>query len=273
MGYLDVEGGKLYYEVAGEGHPLLLIHAGIAHSGMWDPQWEEFARRYRVIRYDTRGYGKTSTDADDTSFSNRQDIFDLLQHLGVDRTYVIGVSRGGQIALDFTLEHPEKVDALILVAAGLSGYEPSFSEEQLALFDRFEKLWEAKDWETLSDLETAYWVDGADQPEGRADSALRRRVRDMIFFNYTNQPHEGKPCVLEPAAHGRLSEVTVPTLIISGDLDERAVMEIAEVQVQGIAGAKKVVMSGTAHVPNMEKPEEFNRIVLDFLSSLEPQQA
>jgi 3-oxoadipate enol-lactonase len=97
-GTIETSGGPLYYEVAGEGHPLLLVHAGIADHRMWDDQWDEFASRYRVIRYDLRGYGNTSLL--DRGYSNRQDIHDLLTHLGVDKTYIIAVSRGGQIATD-----------------------------------------------------------------------------------------------------------------------------------------------------------------------------
>ena len=107
-GYAPVFRGELYYEVAGQGHPLLLIHAGVADCRMWDAQLDEFTRRFSVIRFDARGYGRSRTE--DTLFSNRQDILDLLDHLGVDKTHLIGVSRGGQIAIDFTLEHPERVD-------------------------------------------------------------------------------------------------------------------------------------------------------------------
>lgn len=268
-GYVDVEGGKLYYEVAGEGHPLLLIHAGVAHSAQWDEQFEEFAGRYRVVRYDTRGFGKTSTESDDTSFSNRQDIADLLAHLGIHKTYVIGVSRGGQIATDFTLEHPDTVGALVLVAAGLGGFDGGeFTGAEQALANEMESLWEAKDWDWLSEMETDYWLNGPGQPSDRVPAEMRRKVRDMIHYNYSNQPNEGKPRVLEPSAAGRLSEISVPTLIIVGTLDESLMMVIADAQAAGIKGARKVVMPGTAHLPNMEQPQEFNRIVLEFLGSV-----
>ena len=141
-GFVDVEGGKLYYEAAGEGHPLVLIHDSVGNRTMWDGHFEELAKKYRVIRYDTRGYGKTTTEP--VSYSNRQDLLDLLDHLGVDKAYLIGVSRGGQIAIDFTLEHPERVDALIPVAAGLSGYEPASDDlippHEWEAFNKMEEL-------------------------------------------------------------------------------------------------------------------------------------
>ncbi len=103
-GYVPVRNGELYYEVEGAGHPLVLIHAGVADHTMWDAQAPVFARRFRVIRYDTRGYGRSRTQ--DTEYSERQDLLDLLDHLGVPAAHVVGISRGGMIAIDFTLEHP-----------------------------------------------------------------------------------------------------------------------------------------------------------------------
>src|SRR5688500_18397204 len=96
-GFLDVPGGRPYYEVDGEGHPLTLVHAGIANLRMWDDQVPAFAERYRVIRYDTRGFGRTETE--DVSFSNRADLAALLDHLEAPSTYLVGASRSGQIAL------------------------------------------------------------------------------------------------------------------------------------------------------------------------------
>ncbi len=118
MPYLDVPGGKLHYETAGEHHvdklPLVLIHAGIATLRMWDDQLSAFAPDRLVVRYDTRGFGQTVTE--DVPFSDRDDLLALLDHLSIERVAVIGCSRGGQIALEFTLEHPERVGALVTSA-------------------------------------------------------------------------------------------------------------------------------------------------------------
>src|SRR2546428_13333009 len=92
-GFVKVPGEKHYYEVAGRGHPLLLIHAGVDDCRMWDAQFPVFAQQFRVVRYDTRGFGKSLTE--DVSYSNRQDVSGLLDHLGIDRSYIIGGSRGG----------------------------------------------------------------------------------------------------------------------------------------------------------------------------------
>ncbi len=116
-GFLDTQGAPLYYEVAGTGHPLLLIHAGVADSRMWDQQFQTFAQHYQVIRYDLRGFGQSSVPAG--PFANHKDTFALLEHLGIKQAHVIGISFGGLVALDFTLAFPEKVTALVLGAPGV----------------------------------------------------------------------------------------------------------------------------------------------------------
>jgi pimeloyl-ACP methyl ester carboxylesterase len=268
-GYAPVENGELYYEVAGSGHPLLLIHAGVADRRMWDDQFAAFAERFRVIRYDTRGYGMSRTEP--TSFSNLQDVADLLRHLGVERAHVIGVSRGGQIAVDFTLEHPKMVSALIPTAAGLSGYDhqPAEAEADLSrTLEQMETAWEAKDWERLVDLEVRYWVDGPGQPEGRAPAAVREKVQAMCLNNYRSQTVEPTPRPLAPPAIGRLGEIAAPTLVLIGDLDEPACLRIADILMQGILGARIIVFPGVAHMIPMEVPEAFNRVVLEFLDTM-----
>lgn len=268
-GTLEAAGGPLYYEVAGEGHPLLLVHAGIADRRMWDDQWEEFSRRYRVIRYDLRGYGNTPLL--DQGYSNRQDIHDLLTRLGVDKTYIIAVSRGGQIATDFTLEHPEMVDALVLVGAGMSGWESEAepTPEEKQAFEEGEEAETKEDWERVADLDVRVWVDGFGRPGGQGDQKVREKVRQMCIENYRKPYGSGQPVVLDPPAAGRLAEIRVPVLVLIGEYDNSGAHAVSDAYAGGISGARKVVIEGTAHVPNMEKPEEFNRLVLDFLAGIQ----
>ncbi len=265
-GFVDVNGGQLYYEVAGAGHPLVLIHAGIADCRMWDEQFAEFAQHYRVIRYDTRGFGRSRTTG--VTFSNRQDLADLLYHLGVTQTYLLGCSRGGEIAIDFTLEHPELVTALVAVAAGLSGYAYELHEatiHETELIAELESAWEQGDTERLNELELRMFVDGPDQPTDRVPAALRERVLAMNAGNLNRQEEQATPQPLDPPAVDRLAEIKIPTLVIIGDLDTSATQAIAKHLAEGIAGVQQVVLNGVAHLPNMEQPAVFSRIVLDFL--------
>src|SRR5690606_6601331 len=132
-GFADINGARLYYEVAGEGPALVLLHAGICDSRMWDDQFAAFAKHYRTVRYDLRGYGQSNPVAG--RFAHYEDLRALLDHLGIERAYLIGVSFGGMIAIDFTLTYPQRVAGLILVGTGVDGYynpaitEPAEAEE------------------------------------------------------------------------------------------------------------------------------------------------
>ena len=176
---------------------------------------------YRVIRYDTRGYGRTETDA--VEFSNRADIAALLDHLGEESAHVVGFSRAGQIALDFALEYPDRVRSLVVGAGGIGGYE-SPDEAPAETFEAAEKLWEAKDWAALSEWEAAYWADGPGQPADRVPE-VRAKVHDWVLTNYLAEKEEGKPQVLDPPAAGRLGELKAPLLVIIGTFDDPGTQE------------------------------------------------
>lgn len=267
MGHLQSNGARIYYEVEGGGHPLVLIHAGVANLRMWDEQMPALARHYRVIRYDTRGFGETRTE--DVEFSNRADLAALLDHLKCESAHVLGASRGGSIALDFTLEFPGRVDALVFVAGRIGGFEPEVDPQTTAMFEEADRRWEAHDWDWLTDFETAYWVDGPGQPSNRVDPDIRRRVEQWIAANYRKELIEGQPQPLDPKANGRLSEIRVPTLVMVGDLDEAGTQEAGRHLVAAVADSHLEVFEGAAHMLGLEQPERFNRSVLDFLSEVE----
>ncbi len=264
-GFAEVNGTRLYYEVRGAGHPLLLIHAGIADSRMWDDQFDMFAQHYTVIRYDMRGFGKSAIPPG--PFSSHEDVAGLLEFLNVEKAYVIGLSFGGRVAIDLTLAHPEMVDALVLGAPHLSGYEPS---EQLKRYGAEEDdLFERGDLAAATELNLRMWVDGPHRTPDQVNPAVRERVREMQLHAFNVPvPEDVEEQPLIPPAITRLDEIQVPTLIIVGDQDVPDFLEISDIVAAGIRGARKVVITGTAHLPSMEKPEGFNQIVLDFLNAL-----
>ncbi|MGI8533765.1 MAG: alpha/beta fold hydrolase [Candidatus Limnocylindrales bacterium] len=267
--YLEVESGRLYYEVAGDGHPLTLIHAGVADLRMWDDQVPELARHHRVVRYDTRGFGRTRSE--DASFSNRDDLQRLWDHLGLDSSHLLGLSRGASIALDVTLEMPQRVSSLVFCSSSPGGFELDVPESA-ATWAEMERLWEAREWPRLVELEARMWVDGPGQPEDRVAPDVRARMIGWMTENYVNGPGEGRPRPLEPPAVGRLDEVIVPTLVMWGDLDEPSVRAGSELMVRGIADARQHVFADTAHMLNLEHPTEFTTRVLDFLASVRSSQ-
>ena len=114
-----VKGTTLKYDVTGEGHPLVLIHGGFVDRRMWDDQVPVLAQRYKVIRVDLRGFEGSQTP--DEPFSYVDDLDGLLRQLDVGPVYLLGLSLGSMVAIDFTMDHPEAVDALILASAPLRG--------------------------------------------------------------------------------------------------------------------------------------------------------
>lgn len=269
-GFAPVFKGQLYYEVSGSGNPILFIHAGVADCSMWDDQITFFSQYYRVIRYDTRGFGRSITET--TEFSNRQDILDLFAYLQVEKAVVVGISRGGQIAIDFAIEHPASVIALIAAAAGISGfdYQPDDSEKarrEFELFTHADELWEHQAFDQLAELEAHLWADGPSQPVGRASPTIRDYVRNIVRENYVRQDGQATPIPLDPLAVNRLSEIRVPTLILVGEYDTVSTLATAGKLAREIPDARQILISGAAHMLPMEKPALFNETILNFLRS------
>ncbi|HET7645701.1 MAG TPA: alpha/beta fold hydrolase [Candidatus Limnocylindria bacterium] len=264
-GFVETNGARLHYEVEGSGEPVLLIHAGIANLRMWDDQATALRDRFRVIRYDTRGYGETVTQK--VPFSNRADAAAVLDHLGEPSAHVVGLSRGGMIALDFAIERPERVRSLVVAAGGIGGYQ---SPEELPdeTFEEPDRLAEARDWEALSDWETRFWVDGPGQPPDRVDPQVRSKVHDWILATYRAEKEEGEPQPLDPPAVGRLAELRAPLMVVLGTLDDPGTQDACRHLARSVPGARLEVFDGAAHMLNLEQPERFTALLRDFLGSV-----
>lgn len=266
-GFLETNGARLYYEVEGSGEPVVLIHAGVANLRMWDADVAALRDAYRVIRYDTRGYGRTETDA--VEFSNRADIAALLDHLGEQSAHVVGFSRAGSIALDFAIEYPDRVRSLVVGAGGISGFESPEAAASAATFEEPEKLWEAKDWDALADWEADYWANGPGQPADRV-AEVRAKVHEWVVANYRAEKEEGKPQVLDPPAVGRLGELSAPLLVVIGTLDEPGTQAAMHHLAEAVPGARLEVFQGVAHMINLEQPERFDALLREFLGGVQP---
>jgi len=257
-GSVEVDGGSLYYEESGKGPALVFIHGGFGDRRMWDDQFSTFARDHRVIRYDHRGYGKSS--APDSAYSPAADLIRLLDHLGVERASVVGNSMGATLALDFTLEHPERVDRLVIVASGPSGFEwPEKDRERMRAVFRA-----ARDQGLSEGVER--WLAHPMVAKTIADPDAGMRLRTMVEENRNLFLLEHWPVeAMDPPALSRLSEVRVPTLVVVGDADMASVQEAADAAARGIPGAKKAVIRGADHLPQMLEPDEFNHVLDTFL--------
>ena len=266
--YVAIDGKRLYYEVAGQGPTVVLAHAGFLDSGMWDDQWAALRAHYRVIRYDMRGYGKS--DVLDGPTTRRAELDQLLAHLEVDAAYLVGCSMGGEIMLDYTLEHPDKVLGLVLVNSTPSGFEMQ-GAPPAEIMQMIEAI-QARDVARISELQLRVWIDGPNRQPSEVDAAVRQRAAVMNqtpVQNFTWVVADMQPAnPLQPPAVQQLDKVHVPTLVMVGALDNSEIMRAADVLVDGIAGARKVVIAGAAHIPSMEQPAAFNRTLLDFLKAI-----
>lgn len=262
---MEIFGAPVVYERTGAGSPLVLIHEGIGDLRMFDLQVDAFAQRHEVIRYDLHGFGGSGKPQ--MPFSHHEALKQLLDNFGIERTALLGMSIGGQVAIDFALTYPDRVQALVLAAAGISGEEPD--AETLRLVQPLIDAANAKDFPRLIEEEIRLWVDGPKRTPDQIDPAVRAT---MVALNTdalrrTLEPGP-EPTPLDPPAIERLGEIRVPTLVIVGDGDVPSIVRLADLLAHTIPGARKIVFPGVAHVPNLERPEEFNQAVLDFLEAL-----
>ncbi len=263
-GTVAVDGGKLYYDIAGTGTPVVLAHAGFLDGRMFDAQWDVLRQQYQVIRYDMLGYGLS--DAVQTPVCRRKNLQLLLDHLNVTQAHFVGCSMGGTIVLDFALDQPERVLSLTLVNATPSGFEPQGAPPRYML-EMFEALQQG-DVDRASDLQIRIWVDGESREPEAMDADLRARALEMNRIPVQNRTPllDMQPaCPLDPPALSRLGEVTCPALVIAGVLDHAEVARAADLLVDGMPKATKHVIADAAHVPSFEQPEAFNKRLLDFL--------
>lgn len=264
-GFAPVNGIKMYFETAGHGEALLFLHAGVADSRMWKNQVEEFSTTYSVITCDLRGFGQSGMSSG--HFAHHEDVAGLLDYLGIVRASVVGASFGGRVALDLALAHPEVASALVLAAPALGGYKFE-SAEMLEFFATEEEALAREDLAAATELNLTMWVDGIRRNPGDASSAIRERVREMQM-NIFSHPHPADVIEkeLKPPAIVRLSSIAIPTLVVVGDKDVAEFQTISKLIARSIRHARLALMPGTAHLPNMEKPAEFNRLVRDFLQA------
>jgi 3-oxoadipate enol-lactonase len=242
----------------------VLVHAGICDSGMWEPQWRTFPRAFRTLRYDMRGFGRSPLGA--VGFSHARDLIALLDEQGFGDVALVGCSLGGRVALEVACAQPERVWALVLVDAGLPGHE--WSEEVRRYGAAEEDAIERGDVEGVVDLNVRFWVDGPGRAPDAVDSALRAQVAAMqrraLELQLPRLDVEEDLLVADVAQ--RLGELRLSTLVLNGSEDVQDFHAIAERLAREIPGARRAVIEGAAHLPSLERPDAFDKLVLDFLA-------
>lgn len=259
-GFAPVPGTRLYWEARGHGEPILLVHAGIADSRMWEAQFQAFAPLYRVIRFDARGFGRSEFGTG--PFSYRGDIVALLDELEIDRAHLVGVSFGGSTALEVAVDSPDRVRSLVLGASSPAGLVEHTN--LIPLWDEVDRLVEAGQIDDANELEAQMWVDGPIRAPDAVDPEIRKLV---LAMNRPLLAAEGQPSqfALDPPAAERLDQVQAPTLVIAGEYDQPSQIAGPTLLADRIPGAEFLTLHGAAHMLNMEQPDTFNAVVLEFL--------
>ena len=260
IGTAKLNGTTFHYEMAGIGPPVVLIHAGIADSRMWAGQFAPLSKWFAVIRYDMRGYGRTPPA--DGPFSHRDDLAALLSHLDIAKVSLVGCSQGSKTALDFALEYPERTERLVLTSPAVSGLQYNGPRPPQA--DALDAAEAAGDLARVNELEMQLWIDGPYRSPEDVDPAVRALAAEMNAIALANEGTGEEVPPLRPAA-GRTGELDLPVLVIHGGLDNPRTLAAADFLADKLPEVQRVVMSGLTHLPNMERPEEFNRLVVEYL--------
>lgn len=266
-GRVAVDGGSLYYEAAGSGPPVILLHGGNLDRRMWDDQFELLRRNHRVIRYDARGFGRSS--GADTAYAAHDDLAALFRGLGLSRVVLVGLSLGGRIAIDFSIAHPELVERLVLAAPGISGGEWSADNDTLwtvkarAAVKSGDSVGIALAW-----LESAYIRTAMHPPERAA--LIRQMAVDNADFWMGLVRHDDLEREAVPPAAGRLQELRAPTLLLVGEYDTPFIHDVARAIAARAPQVRRVDFPRVGHMLNLEAAEQFNAELLTFLASACP---
>ncbi|WP_405741713.1 alpha/beta hydrolase [Streptomyces sp. NBC_01525] len=265
-GTVPIDDGELFYEAAGTGPAVVLLHGALLDQRMWDEQFTWLVNSgLRAIRYDLRGHGLSSTATGD--FAHHDDLRALLDALAVDRAVLVGLSHGSRVALDAALAHPERVTALALASPGISGrpFTDPFLLDHLR--EQSAAIGEPDGVERYVEHFLRGWVDGPHRAPEAVHPGLRERLRAAAEANVEVHA-EGTGMPLEIGTAERLAELRVPTLVLDGDLDSRDISANAHAITLAVPGARRVRIPGAGHMVNLENVGQFDHALHDFLSSL-----
>jgi|SRR5579871_2407542 len=261
--FVAIPGVRLAYDMAGSGTPVVFVHGGLLDRRQWDDQFAFFARNHCAIRYDMRSAGESKTAPSTEAFTHYEDLLRFLQGLEIPRVSLVGLSNYG-VALDFAIAYSGMVEKLILVSPGLRGYQ--YRDPWVAA--RFGEMMGAlgqQDLNAAVEIFLTMWVDGPQRTPEEVNPFLRERVREMAARSFRLSRLAPNCKGLEPPAAGRLLRVRAPTLVILGDKDAPDILAIGQTIHEGVVGSRLAWIRNAGHTLPMEKPEEFNCLVEDFL--------
>jgi pimeloyl-ACP methyl ester carboxylesterase len=252
-------------ESDGMGPTIVCLHAGVCDRRMWRPLAVQLRSNYQMIGYDRRGFGQTPPI--DEARSDVQDLCAVLDQCAAGEPVILmGASRGGALAIDLALAHPERVTALVLLASAVSGEpETAYTPDAIQYWvDEIEAAERAGDRARQNEAEVHVWLDGPLMPKGRVGGALRELLYDMNRIALSHPPLTRQP---PPApAYPRLESMTRPTLVLWGDLDFPSCVALGQELATRLPRARSHVVEGTAHLPSLERPELCAELIRSFFA-------
>jgi len=263
---------KLYYEEVGQGTPILFVHEFASDHRGWEPQLREFGKRHRCITYSARGYTPSDVPADASAYTYEhvmRDAVAVLDHLGIDKAHLIGLSMGGYTSLQVALNHPGRVRSLVLAGTGSGSerwYTADFHKHSRTIGDTFEQKGSAEIARTygVSPSRVPFQVK---DPRGYAEFVARLAEHDATGSAHMSRGFQGgRPSVYD--FEDAIRKLTTPALIVVGDEDDRCI-EPGLFLKQTLAASGLVMFPKTGHVVNLEEPDLFNRVVGEFLALVE----
>jgi pimeloyl-ACP methyl ester carboxylesterase len=259
-GFLNINNAQIYYEDLGKGDCVILIHGFAMDRRIWDGQFRVFAQQFRVVRYDLRGFGRS--DLPETQYSTLDDLRVMMDQLDIEKACVVGVSLGGSLAIEFALTCPERVAGLVLAGSTVRGYP--YSDDYVKEFLHYRKIARREGAAVAQSESLGNPLLRSIARKPALFEPVKRMIGDYSGFHWlAHDPHR----VLYPPAINRLSEIACPVQIIVGQRDIPDLQGVADRLIAEIGHARSVVLPDVGHIVNMEAPEQFNRIVLDFLNT------
>jgi 3-oxoadipate enol-lactonase len=257
----EINAGQLYCQMDGKGLPVVLLHGFSLDLRMWEEQSAALTNHFRVLRYDMRGFGRSSLPTAQ-AYSHAGDLHELLSLLNALPAHLVGFSNGGRIAIRFALAYPQAVRSLTLVDSVLDGH--AWSADWISLWGPIENTAKAGDMATAKRL----WLEHPLFAPARERSDLAARLSEMVQdYSGWHWLHADPGVAQGAPAIKRLNEIRVPSLIVAGERDLPDLHRIADTLASGIVGAVRVQIPGVGHMANMEAPLDFNRHLSDFLTS------
>jgi len=260
-GFAPAGKAQIYFESVGEGEPVVFIHAGVADSRMWDPQFAEVPEGFCFIRLDLRGFGNTKIPKE--QYTDCEDTLAVMDHLGIERATIVGCSIGAEAALDLATFAPYRLSGLTLIGGDAPGFEPE-SDYRSEQGPKAAEAFEAGDLKRAAELEAEIWLVGPNRDRADVDPTVFEKFVAMnlgALKTEIKRDQRRKAPQLEALPH-----VDIPTLIVVGEHDRPQLIEASEHLEEMIEHSIRVVIENAAHLPSLEQPEAFNRAFLGFLS-------